>query len=210
MPLASRQSSSPWYASVKNDNEATVIFRRNYMSRLCYLFARYVNPEVLMEGGRGSCRPRPRPNHRNVHDCHGWAVDFVSDFARRRGLKETFEHMRRFMVSYLTLMEDSLPAAAKKALAVSAKFVAGEGNREDLVAERVACWAYLKSKGITWDFSNYENLAIRATLGPLCAEPNMGDPNVHVEWFLHFADNIEDHSAEIPSLIDKHFGASVR
>jgi hypothetical protein len=109
------------------------------------------------------------------------------------------------MVSYLDLTRDALPKAAGRALEVARRFVADQASDDDLDAAAVDCWKHLESSGATYDFSNQENLAFRAVLCTLVRSSSAHAPQLTVEYFLSFADGVEDHSLEIDRLLRKHF-----
>jgi hypothetical protein len=57
-----------------------------------------------------------------------------------------------------------------------------------------------------YDFSDRENLAIRAVLCTLMTDPIESDIEQTTEWFLNFSDKVENHSEEIQDLLQRHFG----
>jgi len=144
----------------------------------------------------------------NLHDRHDRAIDHILDFENTHGLEETIRRLRVFMVSYLGLMEGPLPDAAREGLAVAKRFIAGEASYPDLETASDRCWTRLKSLDHRYDFSNPENLAIRAAWCTLSTMPTKTDLRQTIEYFLQFADRIEDHSSEIQTLLERHFGGS--
>jgi hypothetical protein len=138
-------------------------------------------------------------------DHHTWVLDFVLGFLKNHGLEETIRRTRVFMVSYLGLMRRPLPDAAKDALTVSTQFISGKADHADLEAASKLCWNYLKSIDARYDFTNPENLAIRAAWCTLITHPTTNEFELTLQYFLEFADRVEDHSGEIESLLREHF-----
>ena len=139
-------------------------------------------------------------------DYHARAIDFVVGFLRNHGPEETIRRSRIFMISYLGLMRTPLPDAAKDALVVSTQFISGEADDAGLEAASNRCWNYLKSIDSRYDFGNRENLAIRAAWCTLITHPTTNELQQTIEYFLEFADRIEDHSSQIENLLQQHFG----
>jgi hypothetical protein len=139
-------------------------------------------------------------------DNHDRVIDLVKKFHEKFGLDETFRRLIAFMVSYVSLMKNSLPDAAREALAVSERVGAGAGTDEDAVSARNSCWNYLKSIGSEYDFDSREACAVRAVLCTLITDPRQNDLSHITHWFLRFADTVEDHSSEMKGLFDEHFG----
>ena len=110
------------------------------------------------------------------------------------------------MISYLGLMRAPLPDVAKDALVVSTQFISGEADDAGLEAASNRCWNYLKSIDSRYDFGNRENLAIRAAWCTLITHPTTNELQQTIEYFLEFADRIEDHSSQIENLLQQHFG----
>lgn len=136
---------------------------------------------------------------------HDKAVDIVIAAQKKLGVEETFRRLIQFMISYLSLMRNSLPEVAQRALSVSEKFSAGLATSEDMEVARHNCWNHLESIGAMYDFDSRDALSIRAVLCTLTADPNRHDLIEFVEWFLQFADSVEDHSLELPKLLEMYF-----
>jgi len=139
-------------------------------------------------------------------DHHARAIDFIVGFLKNHGLEETIRRSRIFMISYLGLMRAPLPDVAKDALVVSTQFISGEADHAGLEVARNRCWNYLRSIDSRYDFGNRENLAIRAAWCTLITHPTTNELQQTIEYFLEFADRIEDHSSQIENLLQQHFG----
>jgi hypothetical protein len=70
---------------------------------------------------------------------------------------------------------------------------------------RDACWEYLSSAGLKYDFKSRDSCATRTVLALLCREPPPIDLSESCYWFLSFADEVEDRSESLDALIRKHF-----
>lgn len=141
----------------------------------------------------------------NLTNRHDRAIDLLERFQTERGVDEAFRRMMRFMISYLSLMKDSLPKVATKGLAVAERYHGGAGSKEEIELARDDCWNFLKCSGSEYDFDTRESRAIRAVLSTLETDPAKHDLGEAMEWFLTFSDGVEDHSSKIRSLIKEHF-----
>jgi hypothetical protein len=146
-------------------------------------------------------------NQDSLDERHDRAISFVQDAQQELGTKETFRRLISFMLSYLSLMRNSLPEAAKMTLDLSEKLNSTASTSEKFDAARIRCWNYLESTDRTYDFDNREAIAIRAVLCTLETDPSKnGDLGEYTSWFLKFADAVEDHSSEIMGLLKRCFG----
>jgi hypothetical protein len=110
------------------------------------------------------------------------------------------------MVSYLQLMQGALPEAAKESLAVAKRFISGEAGYDDLNTARVRAQEHLMSMDTAFDFSNTENLAIRAASCSLMTNRTPSEFRQTIEYFLQFAGSVQDNSSKIHDLLQSHFG----
>jgi len=108
------------------------------------------------------------------------------------------------MVSYLSLIKDALPDVAMAALAVSREAISGSGSADAVKLAKVRCWDHLKSLGLEYDFEGREACAVRAVLCTLVSDPSESDLGELTDWFLKFANTVEDHSSEIDTVLTRH------
>lgn len=99
---------------------------------------------------------------------------------------------------YLPLLRQWLPQSLLGVTDSASKYwIEGRGAPEDLDAERVKCWTYLRGKGRNIDIKDNEDASIRALLTVLHPEPDNKD-SVHdkFEWFAEMMDRIDNHSLQ--------------
>jgi hypothetical protein len=133
-------------------------------------------------------------------------VDFLDEFQEACGEVETFKRSRAFMAAYLGLMETSLPQWARESLVLLDLFNRGKAMAEQVEEARVKCWKIFSVDSKKSVASETEKSVASALTCCLYAELPAGIdvPNL-VSDFLREANKVEDHSAEIDSLIPRFF-----
>ncbi|WP_223619782.1 hypothetical protein [Lysobacter sp. ESA13C] len=111
--------------------------------------------------------------------------------------------LMRFMCRCLLLAHEFLPEIGRNALNLATAFwLSGEGQAEDLLTARIACWNYLDSKHRSTDIQDREDAAMRAVICVLYAEPESDDFSVEtVHWFADMFDRLGDYSNETAQLM---------
>jgi hypothetical protein len=109
------------------------------------------------------------------------------------------------MIAYLSLTKNSLPDVAARALAVAERFNTDVSLGNEVQRARRDCWDSLKSIGAMFDFESRDSRSIRAALCTLETDRTTADVSELAEWFLTFADGVEDHSSELWDLAKTAF-----
>jgi hypothetical protein len=109
------------------------------------------------------------------------------------------------MTEYLSLMLGALSPQARNAFAIAERNRTVMSRNEEIEHARESCWGYLSSRTFRYDFEDQDNCAVRAVLSLLQREPPDVDLADTGDWFLSFADEVEDHSEAIDALAMKYF-----
>ena len=129
---------------------------------------------------------------------------YLAEVARRFSANEAHAVLLRFMCRCLLLVQQFLPEVGRNALkAAKAFWLEGMGQAETLLAARVECWNYLDAKDSSTDIRDQEDVAMRAAICVLYAEPESDDFSVEtVRWFAAMFDRLGNYSAETTQLMD--------
>jgi hypothetical protein len=136
---------------------------------------------------------------------HDLAIARVSEFEERCGHQTALLRLLAFMIEYLVPLKNGLPQEVRAAFEIAEQFREDLHTNDQIQRARDSCWQYLSTAGVTYDFKNRENCAVRAVLSALHREPPRLDLGEACYWFLSFADEVEDHSVSIDDLLSKHF-----
>jgi hypothetical protein len=129
--------------------------------------------------------------------------DVIDCLQAHHGPEGAFAKVCQFMLAYLSLISYPLPPVARSGISVATDFFSGNASAADLESARLACWAYLDGKNASSDISTPEICAVRAAICCMHAVPEDDDLFDLLSWFLELANKVEDHTAEVPSLIEK-------
>ena|SRR5579871_6767856 len=135
-------------------------------------------------------------------------MTLLDEFTQKHGTVASMQHARAFMLDYLRLFQQPVPDVVIDAMVVAERYARAELTDQALVDARSACWAFLRQRFASIDFTDPTHNVVRAALCLLSAEMRpselLGD---FVPWFLQLADSFEDHAPDLEGLLKKHFAA---
>jgi hypothetical protein len=133
-------------------------------------------------------------------------LNLIALFEEQFGREAAYFRSGQFMIAYLSLSIDALPPIAQEALNVAEQFWRGQASQDDLLAMRVRCWNYLGPQ--EQDIKGTHLAAMRAVICTLYGtdtQHQTADADFLVDFFLHWAEMVEDHSQELQGMLEQHF-----
>jgi hypothetical protein len=133
-------------------------------------------------------------------------VKFFRSLEGRVDRRSAAKIARKFMLSYLNLVRQPMPEMAELAMEVGKRIVSGKVENDEIERLEKKCWEYieltikLSGKDTPETFITRASLAVISDLKLVVPGADTAE---HVDWFLQFARQFEDHSPDVPRLLEE-------